>query len=57
MLAEPLTGTTHPRRCLLDHAAELQGALAELADNHVQVQVAPPALERADTVWELNEEH
>ena len=47
----PLAGTTHPRRCLLDHAGELQNALVEILTGDVQVDVPATALARADGVW------
>jgi hypothetical protein len=37
--------------CLLDHAAELQTALAELADARVAVDVGLTALARAADAW------
>ena len=47
-----LTGITHARGCLLDHAAELRGALAELLDREdVRVDVDEHSLEQADRVW------
>jgi hypothetical protein len=42
---------TIARACLLDHAAELQTALAELADARVAVDVALTALARAADAW------
>lgn len=50
LLEDPLTGTTHPRRCLLHHAGELHTALAA-ADRQILVDVGPRALELADTAW------
>ena len=44
-------GLTHARTCLLDHAAELQTALAELTGEAVSVDVAPRALDQAATAW------
>jgi hypothetical protein len=41
----------HARACLLDHAAELQQALAELTGAQVLVDVAAGALERAVEAW------
>jgi hypothetical protein len=47
-----LTGVTHARGCLLDHAAELRAALAELLGrDDVRVDVDDRALEQADGVW------
>ena len=54
LLEDPLTGTTHPRRCLLHHAGELQEALADLVDAQVLVDVGPRGLQRADRVWDAN---
>jgi hypothetical protein len=44
-------GLTHARTCLLDHAAELQEALAQLTGQAVSVDVTPSALERAAEAW------
>ena len=41
----------HARACLLDHAAELQQAIADLTDQHVLVDVAASTLERAGQAW------
>jgi hypothetical protein len=41
----------HARACLLDHAAELQQALAELTGAQVLVDVPARALERAVEAW------
>jgi hypothetical protein len=41
----------HARACLLDHSAELQQALADLTGQHVLVDVAASALERAGDAW------
>ena len=53
--AEVLPAPTHvgerARACLLDHAAELQQALAELTGAEVRVDVDPGALERAADAW------
>jgi hypothetical protein len=44
-------GTAHARSCVLDHAAELQQLLAELADDVVAIDVGSAALERAVGMW------
>jgi len=41
----------HARACLLDHAAELQQAIADLTGAQVLVDVAGGALERAVEAW------
>lgn len=41
----------HARACLLDHAAELQQAIADLTGEQVLVDVAAGALERAVEAW------
>jgi hypothetical protein len=41
----------HARACLLDHAAELQQALADLTGAQVLVDVPTGALERALEAW------
>ena len=41
----------HARACLLDHAAELQQATADLTGEQVFVDVAAGALERAVEAW------
>jgi hypothetical protein len=41
----------HARACLLDHAAELQQAIADLTGAEVLVDVAASALERAVEAW------
>jgi len=46
-----LPGTSRPRACLLDHAAELRGALEELLDAPVSVEITEPTLEQASRVW------
>ena len=46
-----LPGTSHPRACLLDHAAELRGALEDLLDEPVTVEIPEPALDQATRVW------
>ena len=51
MLPGDQPGLTHARTCLLDHAAELQTALAELTGEAVSVDVAPRALDQAATAW------
>lgn len=47
----PQPETAHARSCVLDHAAELQQLLAELADDIVKIDVGPAALERAAAAW------
>ena len=54
LLPDLLAGTTHPRRCLLHHAGELQAALVDLKDAQVLVDVGPRGLERADRVWDAD---
>ena len=46
-----LPGTSRPRACLLDHAAELRRALEELLDAPVRVEIAERTLEQASRVW------
>jgi hypothetical protein len=47
-----LPGQSHARACLLDHAAELRGALEELLeDEQVSVELAEETLEQAARVW------
>jgi hypothetical protein len=49
---EGLAGQSHARACLLDHAAELRDALAELLeDEDVSVELAEETLEQAARVW------
>ena len=49
---EALAGQSHARACLLDHAAELRDALAELLeDEQVSVELAEETLEQAARVW------
>ena len=50
-LLEVMPGQTHARACLLDHAAELRGVLADLFDEDVSVELSEHALERAAGVW------
>lgn len=48
-----LTGVTHARGCLLDHAAELRELVGELLDRgDVRVEVLDRALARAEQVWD-----
>ena len=47
-----LPGISHPRACLLDHAAELRAVLVQLLDESVMVEIPEPALERANAVWD-----
>ena len=44
-------GVTHARTCLLDHAAELRGAVGEVTEAHVTVDVGARALEHAAEAW------
>jgi len=49
---EGLPGQSHPRACLLDHAAQLRDAVGELlVDEEVGVEVGEETLERASRVW------
>jgi hypothetical protein len=49
---EGLPGQSHPRACLLDHAAQLREAVGELlVDEEVGVEVGEETLERASRVW------
>jgi hypothetical protein len=51
-MLETMPGVTHPRGCLLDHAAELRDALDELIeDEEVTVEVSEHALGQAACVW------
>ena len=47
-----LTGETHARGCLLDHAAELRATIEMIAAEPVGVKVEEAALELAGGVWE-----
>lgn len=49
-------GQTHARVCLLDHAAELQAALASLINAAVAIDVGPVALELAARAWTASED-
>ena len=42
---------SHPRACLLDHAAELRGLLEEMLDEPVVVEIPEASLEQASSVW------
>ena len=44
-------GVSHPRACLLDHAAELRALAEELLEEPVVVEIAEASLEHASTVW------
>jgi Ca2+/Na+ antiporter len=48
-------GQTHARMCLLDHAAQLQRAIALLSDEAVQIDVGPLALQGAAAAWEAHD--
>ena len=51
-MLEGLPGQSHARACLLDHAAELRDAVAELLeDEEVSVELAEETLEQAERVW------
>jgi hypothetical protein len=51
-MLEAMPGATHPRACLLDHAAELRDALDDLLeDEQVTVEVSEHALAQAARVW------
>jgi hypothetical protein len=44
-------GVSHPRACLLDHAAELRALVEELLEETVVVEIPEASLEHASTVW------
>ena len=44
-------GVSHPRACLLDHAAELRALVEELLEEPVVVEIPEASLEHASTVW------
>ncbi len=44
-------GVSHPRACLLDHAAELRALVEELLKEPVVVEIPEVSLEHASTVW------
>ena len=44
-------GVSHPRACLLDHAAELRALVEELVEDPVVVEIPEASLEHASTVW------
>jgi hypothetical protein len=46
-----VSGVTHARTCLLDHAAELRAAVSEVTGQHATVDVGERALERAAQAW------
>ena len=46
-----MAGATHPRACLLEHAAELQAFLDPDGDESLHVELSDAALARAGTVW------
>jgi hypothetical protein len=46
-----LAGVSHPRACLLDHAAELRALVEELLKETVVVEIPEASLDRASTVW------
>jgi hypothetical protein len=49
-------GETHARACLLDHVAELQGALTHCGDQPIHIDVGPHALQRAAGAWAANDD-
>ena len=54
ILRDEQPGETHARACVLDHAVELQAAIAELVDDdHITVTIDVPAaaLEAAAGAW------
>jgi hypothetical protein len=57
ILERPPHVDQHARACLLDHAAELQRALADLTGADVSIDVSPRALERAVEAWEPPASH
>jgi hypothetical protein len=44
-------GVSHPRACLLDHAAELRTLVEDLLEAPVVVEISEASLEHASTVW------
>ncbi|HUA03823.1 MAG TPA: hypothetical protein VMB27_07975 [Solirubrobacteraceae bacterium] len=44
-------GVSHPRACLLDHAAELRALVEEFVEEPVVVEIPEASLEHASTVW------
>ena len=44
-------GVSHPRACLLDHAAELRALVEELVEEPVVVEIPGASLKHASTVW------
>ena len=46
-----MTGATHARACLLDHAAELQAFLDPDSEEALHVEISDAALARAAAVW------
>ena len=46
-----MTGATHARACLLDHAAELQALLDPDSEEALHVEISDAALARAAAVW------
>lgn len=44
-------GVSHPRACLLDHAAELRALVEELLEEPVVVEIPEASLDQASTVW------
>ena len=46
-----MAGATHPRACLVDHAAELQAFLDPDGEEALHVELSDAALARAATVW------
>jgi hypothetical protein len=44
-------GVSHPRACLLDHAAKLRALVEELLEEPVVAEIPEASLEHASTVW------
>jgi hypothetical protein len=49
-------GADDARACLLDHAAELQAAVADRVGETVKIDIAPSALEQASGVWKSDDD-
>ena len=50
-----MAGATHPRACLLEHAAELQAFLDPDGEEALHVEISDAALARAAAVWRQRE--
>ena len=46
-----MPGVSHPRACLLDHAAEMRALLEEMLEEPVVVEIPEASLEQASRVW------